>query len=734
MFAKSVTQEMRKSFLEYAMSVIVARALPDARDGLKPVHRRILFGMHELGLSSSIPHKKSARVVGDVLGKYHPHGDNAVYESMVRMAQNFAMRYPLVDGHGNFGSIDGDGAAAMRYTEVRMSKIASLMVDGIKKNTVDFMLNYDGTYEEPKVLPSRIPNLLVSGATGIAVGMATSIPPHNLTEIINGVIQYARNPEITLDELMNFITAPDFPTGGLLLGISGIKKAYETGRGSVRIRSKTKVEELSNGKARIVVEEIPYMINKANMIEKIAQLVKDKVIEGITDLRDETSRKGIRIVIELKKGVIPEVVLNKLFKMSKLQINFSINMISLVNKTPKILPLKNAIEVYFNHQVEIVKRRTQFDLDKSVNRAHILEGLKVAIQNIDKIINIIKKAPTDVVAQEILTKEFKLSKTQVKSIIEMKLGRLTGLAVEKMNNELDELTSNIKRLKNIIDNHDVLVNLIISELEAIRDAYGDNRRSEVVDFYGDIDDEDLIPQKDVAVSMSSKGYVKRIPLENYSIQNRGGVGSRTMTTYDDDDVEKIVTTNTHVDLLVFTTYGKVYRMRVHQIPELSKQAKGTPFINLLPIDKQERIVSLLPVENYFDNEYLLTISTRGKVKKTKISDYKKINRSGKKALKLDDNDSLVKALIVTNDEEIIIGSSNGMVVRFDSKDVRPMGRVAAGVRGIKLDADQNAKVVGGGTTLCGDYILSVGKNGFGKKNISYWISKDKTGSQRCKIN
>ena len=728
----SVSTEMRKSFLEYAMSVIVSRALPDARDGMKPVHRRILFGMHELGLTATGKHKKSARVVGDVLGKYHPHGDSSVYEAMVRMAQDFSMRYPLVDGQGNFGSVDGDGAAAMRYTEARMSKIAATMVDGIKKDTVDFVDNYDGSDKEPSVLPSRIPNLLVTGATGIAVGMATNIPPHNLTEIINGVIQLARNPEITIPELMQFITGPDFPTGGIILGSVGIKEGYETGRGSVGIRSKTRIEELKNGKSRIIIEEIPFMVNKANMVEKIAHLVKDKIIEGITDLRDETSRQGMRVVISLRRDVVPEVVLNKLFKLTQLQTNFSMNMLALVDGTPETLTLKKALEVYLKHQKEVVTRRTQFDLDKTQSRAHILEGLKIAISSIDEVIKVIRSSNNDAAAQAKLTLDFNLSEIQSKAITDMRLGRLTGLAIEKMNTELDALNLDILSLKNILFNENILLELVIQELEEVRNKFGDDRKSEIIEGLGNIADEDLIPKKDIAITMSSRGYVKRIPLEDYQAQNRGGVGTKSMSTYEDDGVEKIITTNTHTDLLIFTTLGKVYRIRAHQIPELSKQAKGIPFVNIISIDKTERVVSLLSVDSYDEGQLLLTITKNGIIKKTPIDEYSRINRNGKRALGLRDEDMLVKAMVVRDSDEIIIGGSTGKVVRFDATEVRPMGRTATGVKGIDLSDNIKSKVVGASIPKQGYFIFSVGKNGFGKKTLVTEYRKTKRGAKGVK--
>lgn len=728
----TISTEMRKSFLEYAMSVIVARALPDARDGLKPVHRRILYGMHELGLTASVAHKKSARIVGDVLGKYHPHGDSSVYEAMVRLSQDFSMRYPMVDGHGNFGSIDGDGAAAMRYTEARMSKIAATMVDGIKKDTVNFIDNYDGSETEPSVLPARIPNLLISGATGIAVGMATSIPPHNLTEVINGVVALARNSEITTEDLMERVSGPDFPTGGIIAGSAGIVKAYTTGRGSVKLRAKTHIEELKNGKTRIVVTEIPYMVNKANMIEKIAHLVKDKAIDGITDLRDETSRKGIRVVIELRRDVVPEVILNQLFKMTQLQTSFSMNMIALVDGAPKVLDLKTALKVYLDHQIEVVKRRTQFDLNKTEARAHILEGLKTATQNIDEVIKIIRSSKNDEEAQNQLINTFSLSEKQAKAITDMRLGRLTGLAIERMNEELEELHKTIVELKNILDNHSVLIELIINELTDIKDRFGDDRKTEINDSLGDIDDEDLIPQKDIAITMSNRGYVKRIPLEEYQVQNRGGIGSKGMSTYEDDNVEKIVTTNTHTDLLIFTTYGKVYRIRAHQIPELSKQAKGIPFINIIDIKKDEKIVSLLSVETYENTEYLLTVTKKGVIKKTRLSEYSRINRNGKIALKMRENDMLVKAMIVTDHEQVVIGGSHGKVVRFDSTEVRAMGRTATGVKGINLSDDLKANVVGASITDAEGYILSIGEDGFGKMTHVTEYRQTKRGAKGVK--
>lgn len=712
----NVSHEMRKSFLEYAMSVIVSRALPDARDGLKPVHRRILYSMSELGVTSSAPFKKSARIVGDVLGKYHPHGDSAIYESMVRMAQDFSLRYPLIDGHGNFGSIDGDEAAAMRYTEARMAKIANEMIDGLKKETVDFIPNYDGSELEPTVLPARFPNLLISGSVGIAVGMATAIPPHNLAEVIDGVVALARNPEITIAELMEHIKGPDFPTGAIILGQRGIIDAYTTGRGSITMRSRVHIELLKNGKSRIIVTEIPYEIKKPALIEKIALLVKERKVEGISDLRDETSRKGIRLVIEIRKNVVPEVILNQLYKMTNLQTNYSANMIALVGNEPKLLNLKLALEVYLQHQIEVVTRRVKFDLDKAEARAHILEGLKIAIHNIDAIIRIIRGSKTDLEAQTKMMNAFALSERQAKAITEMRLGRLTGLAIEKMNEELAELTATISNYKAILASQPRLIELIIEELNAIKERYGDARRTEIdLNNAGHITDEDLIPAKNVLITMSAKGYVKRIPLIEYRVQKRGGVGAATQTTYSDDDVSNIISTTTHTDLLIFTSYGRVYRLRAHQVPEMSKQARGIPFVNLIQIQKDERVVSLLTTNTYNDDEYLVTITKMGIIKKTPITQYARINRNGKIALSLREDDELIKAMKVAADQEVIIGGSNGKVVRFPIAEVRPMARTATGVLGMRFDEFEKATVIGAATTNEGAIVLSIGASGFGKK-------------------
>ncbi|MBR2055896.1 MAG: DNA gyrase subunit A, partial [Mycoplasmataceae bacterium] len=614
------------------------------------------------------------------------------------------------------GSIDGDEAAAMRYTEARMSKIANEMIDGLKKNTVDFIQNYDGSEMEPLVLPARFPNLLISGSVGIAVGMATNIPPHNLSEVIDGVIALARNPEITIDELIHYVKGPDFPTGATILGKKGIVDAYKTGRGSIITRSKTHIEVLKNGKSRIIVTEIPYEVKKPAMIEKIAMLVKEKRIEGITDLRDETSRKGIRIVIELRKNIVPEVLLNQLFKLTNLQTNYSVNMIALVNNEPKLLNLKQVLEVYLNHQINVVSRRIQFDLEKAEARAHILDGLKIAVNNIDEIIKIVRNSKTDNEAQEKIMANFNLTDKQAKAITDMRLGRLTGLAIEKMNEELDELNRAISEFKEILSNKSKLIQLIIDELTIIKEKYGDERRTEIdLNNFGDISDEDLIPEKNILITMSAKGYVKRIPLIDYKVQRRGGVGSSTQTTYNDDDVSKIISTTTHTDLLVFTSYGKVYRLRAHQIPEMSKQAKGIPFLNLIKIEKNERVVSLLATNEYNEDEYLVTITKLGIIKRTPISQYQRINVNGKIALSMRENDELVKVMKVKENDEIIIGASNGKVVRFSLNQVRPMSRTATGVTGMRFDPNEKATIIGASNTSEGNMVLSIGSNGFGKK-------------------
>ncbi|ENY69802.1 DNA gyrase subunit A [Mycoplasmopsis arginini] len=707
---------MKNSFLEYAMSVIVARALPDARDGLKPVHRRILYGMSELGMFHNVQHKKSARIVGDVLGKYHPHGDSSVYEAMVRMAQDFSLRYPLIDGHGNFGSIDGDSAAAMRYTEARMSKIAGAMVDGIKKNTVDFIDNYDGTEKEPVVLPSRFPNLLVSGSYGIAVGMATSIPPHNLGEVIDGVCALAKNPDITIAELMQYIQGPDFPTGGIIFDKEGLIRAYETGVGRVTIRSKATIQELSNGKSKILITEIPYGKNKSSLIESISHLIKDKKIEGISDFRDESNRDGIRIVIEIKKNYVPEVILNKLFKLTEFQTRFSFNMVALVNNEPQKLNLKSALEVYLQHQINVVTRRLQFDLEKDLARAHILEGLKICVENIDRVIAIIKQSKTDAEAQKKLGDEFNLTEIQTKAVVDMRLGRLTGLAIEKMNEELNQLHERIAEYRRILGDKNALIDLIIKELQELKEAYGDKRKSEINwEEASDINNEDLIPRKDVVITVTTNGYLKRLDLDEYKEQGRGGVGVSTAKTYQDDDIQDILVANTHTDLLIFTTDARVYRVRGYEVPIGTKQSKGVPIVNIIgSLGKDEKVVKILSVDDsdYEKEKFLITATKKGIIKKSSLSLYKLINKNGKLAFGLKEGDTLVDALVATNSEEIYIAANNSKMCRFDIADINSMGRIAAGVIGIKLS--DNEKVVSVSTSSEGKYIFSLGANGFGK--------------------
>ena len=715
---------MKSSFIEYAMSVIVSRALPDARDGFKPVHRRILYAMSELGMFYNTAHKKSARIVGEVLGKYHPHGDSSVYEAMVRMAQDFSLRYPLIDGHGNFGSIDGDEAAAMRYTEARMSKIAAAMVDGIKKDTVDFIDNYDGSEKEPTVLPARFPNLLISGTSGIAVGMATSIPPHNLGEVIDAVCALAKNPEITIDELMNIVLAPDFPTGGIIFNRSGLEEAYKTGRGSVTMRSKAHIQDFANGKSRIIITEIPYEVKKTEIMEKIAEHIKNKRVDGIADFKDESNRDGIRITIDIKKTYVPEVILNQLFKLTRLQTNFSFNMIALVNNEPRLLNLKQCLEVYLNHQIEVVTRRLKFDLEKDLARAHILEGLKICIENIDRVIEIIKGSKSDIEAQGKLMKEFNLSELQAKAIVDMRLGRLTGLAIEKMNEELDQVHARIIEYRSILASRTLLIDLIVKELNEIKELYGDGRRSEINWEMGDIDNEDLIPQKDVVITISSNSYVKRIDLDEYREQKRGGVGSSTMKTYQDDDIKDILIANTHTDLLIFTNLARVYRVRGYEIPVGTKQSKGTPIINIIPaIEKEEKIIKILSINDYSEGTYLVTVSKNGIIKKTAIAEYEKINKNGKYALSLDEDDELIDTLIGKDNDEIFIAGSNSRVNRFNISEVRSMGRTARGVGGIKLD--KSDEVVSVSSSQNGKYIFSIGAKGFGKMSLAESYRKTK---------
>lgn len=710
----NITTEMKKSFLDYSMSVIVQRALPDVRDGLKPVHRRILHSMNELGIVASKPYKKSARIVGDVIGKYHPHGDTAVYDAMVRMAQDFSYRYELVQGHGNFGSMDGDSPAAMRYTEARMSKISMEMIKDIQKDTVDFIPNYDGEEQEPKVLPARFPNLLVNGSVGIAVGMATNIPPHNLTETINATLAIMDNPDITTMELMeNYIYGPDFPTGGIILGRSGIKQAYETGRGSIITRSKVDVEDMENGKKRIIVREIPYQVNKASLVEKIATLVREKQVEGITDLRDESNRDGVRIVIELRKDVQAEVVLNQLYRMSSLQTSFGVNMLALVNGAPKQMGLKEILNHYIDHQIDVTVRRTKFDLNKAEARAHILEGLRIALDHIDEIINLIRSSKTDAAAMESLMEQFQLSEIQAKAIMDMQFRRLTGLQREKIENEYNDLVVLIDDLKDILANHSRVLAIIKEELEDVKNRYGDERRTEISDADFDMQDEDLIPVEDIVITMTTNGYMKRMPVDTYRTQNRGGRGVKGMSVNEDDVVELLINMSTHDYLLMFTNFGKVYRIKGYMVPNASRTAKGIPVVNLLQLDKEEKVKALVPVSSEEDAKYLLFVTRNGLVKRVAVEEFESIRTNGKIAITLKDEDELVGVKETTGNDEIIIAGSNGKAVRFDENDIRPMGRTASGVKGFNVDG---GCVVGVATSREGNYLLSVSENGYGKRS------------------
>lgn len=709
-----ISTEMRGSFMDYAMSIIVSRALPDVRDGLKPVHRRILYAMNELGMTPDKPFKKSARIVGEVIGKYHPHGDSAVYETMVRMAQDFSLRYMLIEGHGNFGSIDGDSAAAMRYTEARLSKMAMELLRDLNKETVDFVENYDGEEKEPSVLPARFPNLLVNGVTGIAVGMATNIPPHNLNEVIDGLLALIENPDITPLELMEYIQGPDFPTGGYILGRSGIRQAYTTGRGSVTMRARAEIEEHS-GRSRIIVTELPYQVIKAKLIERIAELVRDKHIDGITDLRDESDRNGMRIVIELRRDVNAEVVLNNLYKQTAMQSNFGINMLALVDGKPRTLNIRDVLYYYLQHQIEIIRRRTEFDLRRAEARAHILEGLRIALDHLDEVIALIRASQTTDEARDGLIANFSLSVEQAQAILDMRLQRLTGLERDKIETEYKELQVKIAEYRAILADEQLVLNIIMTELNEIKDKYGDERRSEITIGADNILDEDLIPQEDVIVTISHRGYVKRQPVAAYRSQRRGGRGIMGMGTKDDDFVEHLFVTNTHDYLMFFTDKGKAYRLKGYEIPELGRAARGTPIINLLQIEQGEAVNAVIAVkEEHFQNQHNLFFATKkGIVKKTPLVDYINMRRNGLIAITIRDDDELIGVKLTTGDEEIIIGTANGMSIRFSEKDVRPMGRSASGVIGIRLDKDDC--VIGMDVINEGHDVLVVTVNGYGKR-------------------
>lgn len=707
-----ISENVKSGFLDYAMSVIVARALPDARDGFKPVHRRIIYSMFESGYTPDKPFVKCAKIVGDVMGQYHPHGDSAIYESLVRMAQDFSMRYPLVDGHGNFGNIDGDEAAAYRYTEARLKKISYNLVKEIKENTVDFIDNYDGSKQEPCVLPARIPGLLVNGSNGIAVGMATNIPPHNLKEVIDATIAYARNKDITVVELMNYIKGPDFPTKGYILGRSGIKKAYETGTGCIVCRGKANIIETGSGKSEIIISEIPYQVNKAALVYKIGQLADDKVITGISDVKDESSDKnGIRIVIELSKEAVPDVVLNQLYKQTPLQSNFNVQSIALVDGTPKLMTLKDMLDVYLEFQIEIVSRRSKFRLDKALARVHIIDGLLLASEDIDNVIEVIKNSKTGEEAANRLKEKYSLSDEQVEAILSMTLRKLAGIERINLETERTGLEKNIEELQYILQSRDHILEVVIKELEEIREKYADDRLTEISSVEASIEDEDLIKNEDLIITLTNTGYIKRMPVENFKTQNRGGKGIKGMSTHDDDDVLMMVNSNTHQDVLFFTNFGKVYRIRGYKIPEGSRVSKGIPVSNFLNLDEKEKVASIVSVEDYND-KFLLFATKNGICKKTDLKEYRLIRQDGKIAVNLKDDDELLDVKVTDGSADICIASSNNRMVKFKEDDIRDMGRNATGVRGIKLDEGNDA--ISLATSLEGSEVLVITKFGYGK--------------------
>ena len=707
-----INNEMKKCYIDYAMSVIVGRALPDVRDGLKPVHRRILYSMQELGLEPQKGYRKCARIVGEVLGKYHPHGDSSVYDALVRMAQDFSLRYMLVDGHGNFGSVDGDSAAAMRYTEAKMNKIAVEMLRDIRKETVDFMPNFDGEEKEPVVLPSRYPNLLVNGSSGIAVGMATNIPPHNLGEIIDGTIMLIDNPETTVLELMTAIKGPDFPTGAIVMGKAGIRAAYETGKGKIVVRAKAEIEE-ENGRNRIVVTEIPYQVNKAKLIENIADLVKDKKITGISDLRDESDREGMRIVIELKRDANPNVILNLLFKHTKMQDTFGVIMLALVDNEPKVLNLKEVLTHYIVFQKEVVTRRTVFELNKAEARAHILEGLKIALDNIDDVINIIRSSKTSDIAKSTLMERFQLSDKQAQAILEMRLRRLTALERDKIEEELNEIMQYIEYLNSILADEMKLLGVIKEELIEIKNKYNDERRTEIQKVVNEIDIEDLIQEEDVVITLTNSGYIKRISADTYSAQRRGGRGIQAMTTKEDDFVENVLITSTHSDVLFFTNKGRVYKKRAYEIPDAGRTAKGTNIINLIPIEQDERIETVLTIADEIREGYLFMATKKGLVKKTHLSEFKNLRKNGLIAISLREGDELLKVKVTRGDADIVIVSEHGNAIKFNEQDVRAMGRIAAGVKSMNLREDDIAVCMD--IAVDDEDLLVISENGFGKR-------------------
>ena len=712
---RDIEAEMKTAYIDYAMSVIVSRALPDVRDGLKPVHRRILYTMYEDGLTSDKPYRKSATTVGDVLGRYHPHGDASVYDAMVRMAQTFSLRYPLVDGHGNFGSIDGDGAAAYRYTEARMSKIAETMLTDIEKNTVKFIPNFDDRLQEPAVLPAKIPALLVNGSSGIAVGMATNIPPHNLTEVINGIIKIIDEDEVTDEQLMQIIKGPDFPTGGVILGREAIKQAYTTGRGKITVRAEAEIEESSNGKQKIIVTSLPYQVNKAKLIENIANLVKEKRIEGIAELRDESDRENaVRIHIGLKKDANARVVLNQLYKNTQMQDTFGIIMLALVDGEPKVLTLRQCLDHYIDHRKHVILRRTQFDLDKALARAHILEGLKIALDNIDEVINIIRSSYDD--AKEKLMQRFGLSEIQAQAILDMRLKTLSGLQREKIEDEYNELMKLIAHLREILGSEKLVFQVIKEELIEVKEKYGDERLTKIVAAEGELNEEDLIKEEQMVVAFTHFGYIKRMPIDTYKSQRRGGKGITGIATREEDFVKQIFTTSTHDTVLFFSNKGKLYRLRGYEIPEAGRTAKGTAIVNLLSLDAGEKISAIIPISNFEDGKYLLMATRNGLIKKTALQEYNSTRKTGLPAITLKDDDELIDVRLTDGEDNVVLVTSKGMCITFDEKDVRPVGRSAQGVLGIRLDEDDF--VIGMESILADNKkatLLAITENGFGKR-------------------
>jgi len=709
----NINKEMRQSYLDYAMSVIVGRALPDVRDGLKPVHRRILYAMHKLGTTPDKPHRKSAYIVGEVMAKYHPHGDMAIYDTLVRLAQDFACRYPLVDGHGNFGSVDGDSPAAMRYTEARMAGITTQMLADIEKNTVDFIPNYDGSNEEPVVLPSGIPNLLINGSDGIAVGMATKIPPHNLGEVIDGLIKLIENPNAGLDEVMTCIKGPDFPSGATIMGRDNIIKAYRTGRGSIKVRANSTIEKLKNGKTQIVVNEIPYQVNKARLIEKIANLVRDKKIDGIADLRDESDRKGMRIVIELKRDVNPRVILNQLYKHTQLQDSYGMILLALVNGQPRILNLKQMLLYYLEHRKDVIVRRTRYDLDKAEARAHIVEGLRIALMHLDEVIKLIRSSRTVESAKKALMDNFGLSEKQAQAILDMRLQKLTGLERDKLEAEYKELIKKIEYFRSVLADERKVMRIVGKELLKIKEKYADSRRTIITDEDAVLEEEDLIPEEDVVITLTNNGYIKRTHLDVYKSQRRGGRGVTGLTAKNGDFVSHLFVTTTHHVLLVFTNKGKVYKLKVHEIPDAGRQARGTAIVNLLYLGQNETVTAVIPVKEFKSSQFLFMVTKNGIVKKTRLDEYNTSRKDGIIALSLDEKDTLINVVLTDGSEQVVLGTRKGMAIRFSEDDVRPIGRTARGVRGITLSEDDY--VIGMGIARKNGYVMVVTEKGYGKK-------------------